>query len=166
MKQSPILEVTQGNRRSSGCWETVWAKNLLRKRQFNSCCACLVGTGERNTLLFSVIKQNKEIMSYFVHVDAGSFAVCHCKELTENPACRTFLLDPYFSYLVFFSSKESFPFQRQVKSSHLWVRLTCFVGSKQAKSKGEDGSKHSVSLPARGLLLLGQLWLCEGMGWQ
>lgn len=49
-------------------------------------------------------------MSYFLYVDMESFAACLSKELTENPACRTFLLDPYFSYLGVFSSKESFPF--------------------------------------------------------
>lgn len=42
-------------------------------------------------------------MSYLcVQKDAdvvGSFGIYHCKELIENPACRTFLLDPYFSYL-------------------------------------------------------------------
>lgn len=40
--------------------------------------------------------------------------------------------------------------------------------SKQTHSKAEDGSEHSVSLPARGLLLLeavlAQQCLCEGMG--
>lgn len=62
--------------------------------------------GERNTLSFSVIECNKEIMFFLVYVDMGSFAVCHCKELTENPAYRTFLQDPNFSYLGFFFFKE------------------------------------------------------------
>lgn len=89
--------------------EKVWAKDLLRKRQFSVGCACLIGTGERNTLSFSVIKCNKGIMFFLVYVDMGSFAVCHCKELTENPAYRTFLQDHNFSYLgvFFFKGKLS-----------------------------------------------------------
>lgn len=55
-----------------------------------------------------------------------------------------------------------------MKSIHLlWIRPTCFVRSKQAQSQAEDGSEHSVSLPACGLLLpeavLAQQWLGEGM---
>lgn len=82
---------------------------MLRKGQLNRCDAAAAGSvsdgrrREKFSLLFRVIKNNKEVMSYLcVQKDAdvvGSFGICHCKELIENPACRTFLSDPYFSYL-------------------------------------------------------------------
>lgn len=77
-------------------------------------------------------------MFFLVYVDMGSFAVCHCKELTENPAYRTFLQDPNFSYL------EVFFFKGKLSLFRGKWRAVIFFGSGWLASW--EANKHKAKL--------------------
>lgn len=112
----------------------------------------------REKLSYSVIKKNKEITSYLCvqkDVDGvGSFGICHWKELTENPACKTFLLirSLFFTFRGYFLQMKAFTVEisKEQPSAFSQADLLC---EKQTGRKSLD-AKRVWSVPAaHGLLL-------------
>lgn len=102
-------------------------------------------------MLFSIIKK-KEIMSYLcVQKDVNvlrSFRICHCKELTEKPACRTFyriliffIFRGYFLHMKAFTSEVS----KEQPSAFGQADLLC---EKQTSRKQSSGCPESTVHPA------------------